>query len=341
MNNHKIKALTSLLIAITLLFFCGCESTKSSTAQIYALDTVIDLTAYGENAEAGLDAAKEEIYRLEKLLSVTKEESDIYRLNNSKGESVNVDFETYSLLEKALILGRLSEDNFDITIYNVLKLWGFTQDEHTVPNDASLSEALLTVGRENVLLNSDYTVSLKNNTQVDLGGIAKGYIGDRAAEAMKNAGVTSGLISIGGNVRVIGEKPSDKNFTVGIKYPEGNSYFGTIKATEKNIITSGAYQRNFTQDDVTYHHIIDPDTGYPSCSDAISVTIIGEDGTMCDAFSTAIFIGGTDYAEALRSAIGGFEYVILTENNTVYVSEGLENEFSLSEEYKHLNVEII
>lgn len=339
----KIKRIFSLLLILLIVFsFMGCSMEKPPvTAQIYALDTVIDLTAYGKNAEAGIENAKEEIYRLEKLLSVTNEESDIYRLNNSNGEKVDVDFETYSLLEKASILGKLSSDNFNITIYNVLKLWGFTQDEHTVPDDATIDEALTTVGRENVLLNSDYTVTLKNNTQVDLGGIAKGYIGDRVAEVMKNTGVTSGIISIGGNVRVLGQKPFSKDFTVGIKYPEEITYFATIKASDTNIITSGAYQRNFTLDGVTYHHIIDPDTGYPSNSEILSVTIIGEDGTMCDAFSTAIFIGGVKYAQTLRSDIGGFEYVILAENNKVYVSSEIANSFSLSEGYEHLTVQIV
>lgn len=327
-----------LFILVTLLSATGCENrdVQSHTAQIFALDTVIDIKAYGDNAQNAVSAAREEIYRLEDLFSVTKETSEIFKLNHSEGQEVAVSDETYSLLVKAKSLSENTNGSFDVTIYPVLKLWGFTEEEYTVPSQQDISSALECVGYENIILSDNNTVMLTNGAQLDLGGIAKGYIADKAADAMTAAGCESGLLSLGGNVRTVGSKASGEKWKIGIQYPDSSDYFGTVEAEACSVITSGAYQRNFTADGVTYHHIIDPETGKPSCSDALSVTVIGEDGALCDALSTAIFVGGTKYAKGLRNTDDRFEYVILSEDGNVYISEGLKDTFTLSEEYNDL-----
>lgn len=334
-----MKKLLFILILIASMCFHGCEKEeKKYTSQIFALDTVIDITAWGDNAETAVTAASKEIYRLENLFSVTKEQSDIFRLNSAGGAETAVNDEVYYLLEKAKSASETSFGKFDATIYPVMKLWGFTEKEYRVPEEEEISDALTHVGYENIILSEGNQVTLLNGAQLDLGGIAKGYIGDKAAQAMKDAGVEYGLISLGGNVRTIGEKPEGEKWSIGIKHPDSNAYFATISTKECSVITSGAYQRNFTYEGITYHHIIDPETGNPSCSDAVSVTIVGQDGALCDALSTALFAGGSTFAEELRKSYDSFEYIILTKDNMVYVSEGLKEDFSLQESYNNLEI---
>ncbi len=333
----KILLLFVFLLCISLLFGCR-DADDKTTSQIFALDTVIDITAYGENAEEAVSAAKTEIYALEGLLSVTDKNSDIYRINASQGNAVQISDKVCELIEKSLEMCDTTDGNFDITMYNVIKLWGFTTGEYKVPDESEIADALACTGTDKITLESDNCITVLQGTALDLGGIAKGYIADKAVEAMKNAGAQYGLISLGGNIRTFGEKPTGEKWHVGIRHPEGNSYFLTVSTQEGSVITSGAYQRNFTQDGITYHHIIDPTTGKPSQSDAVSVTIIGSDGALCDGLSTAVFIGGSEYADKLYHKTHGFEYVILTDNNKVYASKELEGRLELAENYKDLEI---
>ena len=155
---------------------------------------------------------------------------------------------------------------------------------------------------------------------------------------MKTAGVEYGIISLGGNIRTVGTKPSGENFKIGIKHPDSDEYFAIIDTGDCSVITSGAYQRNFTREGKTYHHIIDPETGYPADSDIQSVTIIGEDGALCDALSTAIFIGGSDYAAKLYKQSIFFDYAILTKDNKVIASQGLQERLSIADGFEHLDI---
>ncbi len=338
-NTNFLKRILSILLILITALCTGCsQDPKSASAEIFAMDTVITLSAYGDNCTNALEAAKKEIYKLEKLFSITNEESDISKLNLANGEITAVSEDTYELIKKSVVCAKLTEGRFDPTIYNVLKLWGFTTDKHSVPKDDDLSEALTSVNYKNIQLKKDNTISVINSSKIDLGGIAKGYIADKAAQAMEACGIDYGIISLGGNIRTVGHKSSGENFSVGIKSPENNNYFATINTDDLSVITSGAYQRNFTANGKTYHHIIDPSSGYPANSDAQSVTIIGKDGAMCDALSTAIYIGGSDYAETLQKKQPDFEYIILRNDNTVVVSKKLKDSFSLAEGYSDMKV---
>lgn len=337
---RQIKYSALLLMLFFLATFpTGCNYSKNQvTAQIFALDTVIDITAYGDKADEAVSAAKAEIYRLERLLSVTDENSDICRINTSQGTAVEISEETYELIEKALKICNITEGNFDITMYNVIKLWGFTTGEYKVPEESEIINTLVSTGSDKITLSDDNRITVYEGTTLDLGGIAKGYIADKAAKVMKDAGAQYGLISLGGNIRTVSEKPSGELWKVGIRHPEENGYFLTINTEEGSVITSGAYQRNFTENGITYHHIIDPATGKPSQSDAVSVTVVGKDGAMCDGLSTALFIGGTEYADIMYRSVDGFEYVILGKDNCVYASEGLRGKLTLSDNYKDLKI---
>lgn len=337
----KFLIFTFLLLGILITSGCNKNITENSnnyTSQIFALDTVIEITAYGENAQESVTAAEKEIRRLEKVFSVTDENSDIYKLNNTNGKESVIDTEAYLLLDYAKYISTLTDGNFDVTIYPIMKLWGFTHKEYNVPDSSKIKDTLPLVNSENIILSENNTVKLQNKTQVDLGGIAKGYIADKAAQAMKSAGLEYGIISLGGNIRTVGTKPSGESFSIGIKDPNSEDYFAIINSGECSVVTSGAYQRNFTLEGQTYHHIIDPKTGYPADSDIASITVIGEDGALCDALSTAIFVGGSEYADTLYNQSILFDYVILTKDNQVIASLRLEGRLSLADGYENLEI---
>lgn len=343
MKNIVSKKVFAALILILITLFVGCDSVKEdnskiNSSRIFALDTVIELSANGDNAQKAIKAAEAEIYRLEEVFSVTGENSDIYKLNNAQGKETTIESDVYILLDYAKYINTLTEGNFDVTVYPVVKEWGFTSKDYRVPDADEIKKALTYVSSENIVLKENYTVQLLNNAQVDLGGIAKGYIADKAAEAMKAVGIEYGIISLGGNIRTVGKKPSSEDFRIGIKHPDSQDYFAVISTDERSVVTSGAYQRNFTIDGKTYHHIIDPKTGYPAQSDIASVTIIGNDGALCDALSTAVFVGGSEYAEKLYSKTPDFDYVILTNDNKVIASPLLKDKLTLSEGFENLEI---
>ena len=339
MKKFKLTTTISLILISLLWSLCGCNSnTPKAQAEIFALDTVIEITAYGEKAQEAITAAKSEIYALEKLFSVTDTDSDIYRINSAQGNSVKVSNEVYTLIENSLEYNTLTEGNFDITLYNVTKLWGFTTDNKRVPDNQEITEALKSTGSDKVTFHDNNVISVSEGTALDLGAVAKGYIGDRVAQVLKNSGAEYGIISLGGNIRTFGVKPNNEKWRTGIRHPDRNDYFVIVNTDEVSVITSGAYQRNFTVDGKTYHHIIDPKTGYPSDSDAQSVSIIGTDGALCDALSTAVFIGGTEYADTLYNEHKNFEYIILGTDNTIYASQGLKDSIELSESYMDMKI---
>lgn len=334
------KTYFCLFLSVLILCFSACNSpSEAVTEEFFALDTVIDITAYGVNADNAIKSAKSEALRLESLLSVTYKDSDIYRINSNGNAPVSVSDETLSLIAEAVDISEITGGLFDPTIYGVLKLWGFTDTEYRVPDDDEISRELREIGYDNILIENN-TVSLKSSARLDLGGIAKGFIADKMAEAMLDAGCEYGLISLGGNIRTVGHKPSGETFNIGIKHPEYDGYFAVVSIDEGSVITSGAYQRYFTVDGVNYHHIIDPDTGYPSESDAVSVTVIGTDGAVCDALSTAIFVGGTEYADRLYNEHSelSFEYLILSKDSKLYASKGLESKVSLASDYEDITL---
>ena len=298
------------------------KANESESSELYAMDTVMSLTAYGSHAREALDSASAEIQRLDKLFSISSETGDIYRVNRDGEGDLSED--TRSLLASALEYGKDTNGIFDCTIEPVMEAWGFTTKNYRIPSDSELAELLSHVDASTVTLSGNH-VTLPEDVKLDLGGIAKGFTSARVMEVFKNSGVTSGIISLGGNVQTLGTKPDEKLWRVGIQDPNDlNAMFAVVEVSDEAVITSGAYQRYFEENGVHYHHIIDPRTGYPAESGLTSVTIISPDGTLADALSTSLFIMGPDDASAFwQNHRDKFEAIIMTENGEVLVTYGL------------------
>ena len=315
-------------LCLVLLLLTGCGAPKRESKTVYAMDTVMTLTVYGDPAETGgaLRAAGDEITRLDALLSVSDERSDIYGLNQKHGGAVSE--ETYTLVQRALDIAAMTEGDYDPTVYPLMELWGFRSGAYRVPTQSELTALLPKVGYEQVKLEPE--ISLPEGAGIDLGGIAKGYTSEKVLEVLSGAGVDSAIVSLGGNVGTLGLKPDGSPWTVAIRDPDGqeSSYIATLRLGQAEgcayAITSGGYERYFEQDGRVYHHILDPTTGYPAASSLESVTIVSRDGTLADALSTALFVKGFDGAVAFwRQHPETFEMVLVTEDG-IYATDGLE-----------------
>lgn len=328
------------ITAMTVLSSCANKENTvkgqpdQSTQEIFAMDTYMSLTAYGSNSEEAVNKAVQEINRLDAMFSVGNADSDVTKLNeNGSGE---VSEETAFIMNRAMQVSEKTNGAFDITIYPLMELWGFTTKNYRVPESSEIAEALKGVSYTNVSVNGQQ-VALTGGSSIDLGGIAKGYTSSRVIQIMKDCGIEHAIVNLGGNVQVLGTKTDGSDWRVAIQNPASeNSYLGILSTTDKAVITSGGYERYFEQDGQVYHHIIDTQTGYPSDSDLTSVTIVHSDGTTADALSTALFAMGLDGAKGLyRSGDIDFD-MILFDGSTVYVSEGIASGFSTD-----MNKEII
>lgn len=300
----------------------SADASSSQSTELFAMDTVMTLTAYGSNAQAGLDAATKEINRLDQLFSISSETGDIYRANRDGEGDLSAD--SASLLQSALFYAAQTNGLFEPSIEPVMRAWGFTTKNYRVPSEDELQELLSHVDYKKVQLSGSH-VKLPAGMQLDLGGIAKGYTSARVIDVFKESGVTSGIISLGGNVQALGTKPDGSRWRVGIQDPNNlNDTFAIVEVADEAVITSGTYQRYFEQDGKIYHHIIDPRTGYPSDSGLTSVSIISKDGTRADALSTSLFIMGADAAaDFWKAHRDEFDTIMMDKSDTVYVTAGL------------------
>lgn len=329
------KASALILAAVLLLTGCSAKGSSESSSvdekysgSVFAMDTFITVTAYGANGEQGIEAAKSEITRLEKLWSVTDEGSEIYALDHSGGKEVTICPETAELIYYAKDMYSQTDGALDITLYPVLRAWGFTTGEYRVPDDDEISELLTHKGVEYINLNGE-SASLPEECEIDLGAVAKGCAGDKAAEALKKQGVTSALLDLGGNIQTVGDtKPDGTKWNVGIRDPFGDGIIGTLEIGECAVITSGGYERFFDQDGVTYTHILDPETGRPAESGLVSATAVGREGRRCDALSTSLYVMGLEKAEGYWRSCDDFDMILITDDGKVYITEGLENSFT-------------
>ena len=325
-----MKRLTCLLLAcLTALALTACGTEKPQEISLFAMDTYMTLAAYGDNADEALTAASREINRLEATLSRTIDTSDVSRLN--AGEAVEVQPETRALLERALTLSDETGGTFDMTVAPLVALWGITSDAPRVPSQDEIDALLPLVGGEHVHM--DDAVTLDTGCAVDLGGIAKGYASQQVADILRAHGVTSAVVSLGGNVYVCGSKPDGTPWNVGVQDPAASGYAAIVALTDRFAVTSGGYQRYFEAADGTvYRHILDPRTGRPADSDLLSVTIISDDGTAADAYSTALYVMGEQEAVSFWRAHGGFELILITADGRLLYTPGLSDAITKPED---------
>jgi len=327
-NKRILSVCVCLIIGIIIGLFLT-EENESVTKSIFAMDTYMELTAYGRNSEEAVAAAEAEIYRLDALLSTGSDSSEVTILNQKKTGELSED--TEYLLQRSKELWESTGGAFDITVYPIMRAWGFTQKEYRVPSDKELEELLKYVDSSRLSYKEESeTIELPEQMEIDFGGIAKGYTSARVAQIMKECGIKSAKLNLGGNVQTVGEKPDGSMWRIAVKSPDASlPYLGIVSVKDKAVITSGGYERYFEENGKTYHHIINPKTGMPAQNGFVSVTIVCEDGTLADGLSTALFVMGKEKAIAYwRAHSEEFDAILYDETGMLYVTEGLANGFT-------------
>ncbi len=329
-----------ILVIIICILFCGCQiKNDMAEIQMFAMDTFIDLKAQGENGEKALLEAEKEINRLEKLFSPTIEQSEIFVINQyAAKQTVTVSKDTFDLIEKAKEYCNITEGAFDITIAPVVKAWGFTEEVKRVPSDEEIQQKLQLVDNNKLHIDKqNSTVYLENeNMSIDLGGIAKGYASNKVNEILKKNGVSSAVISLGGNVSVTGKRPDGTKWRIAVQDPmNSEGYVGILNVEDTSVITSGVYQRFFEQNGKKYHHIIDTKTGKPTQNGLLSVTIVCDNGAMADALSTSVMVAGLQKGSELWRKLDNFGMIVITDSNEMYISEDIEDIFEVSDDVEY------
>ena len=318
------------LALLLLLTACG---EKSAQQQFFAMDTVMSITAYGDEAEETVPAAVAEVNALEALLSRTRADSEVSALNAAAPGAVPISEDTARVLSLAAEWSEKTGGAFDVTVAPVSAAWGFGgREEHRVPTQEELDALLKLVDSGGLTVDGSTAALEKAGMEIDLGGIAKGYAAGQAEQVLREYGVESALLDLGHNITVIGSKTDGSAWRIAVQDPADSSgTVGVLSLRDTSAVTSGGYQRYFEQDGVVYHHIIDPRTGYPADSGLLSATVVCADPGLADLLSTATFVLGEEDALALWRAEGGFELVLVTQDGRVVVTEGLSGQFTPDE----------
>lgn len=351
----KKRSLGLLIITILALVLwsmtVGCsvigernisKGTKDYERELFALNTWLRFKVYGdEEVGKALDEVVTRIQEIEKRMSVTLQNSDISRINDSAGkEPVKVHEDTFYVIQKALEYSRLTDGIFDITIYPIVKLWEINSENPRVPTQEEINSKLELVDYRRLALNeNEMTVYLeKEGMGVDLGAIAKGYAADEAVRILKEAGAEHGIINMGGNIMAIGGKLKGEPWRIGVRDPRaeesGEQQCLIIGIKDRAVVSSGDYERYiidiYEETGERYHHIFDPSTGYPSKKGLMSTTIVTSSSIDADALSTSLFLMGASEGMKFINGIEGVEAIAITTNKEIYASSGIKDKMTIT-----------
>lgn len=312
MKHLKIAA--GLLVLILLFLSFSKPGTHSETE--FLMDTMVSVTAYDYNAKAVVQQVFKRLRDIDKKCSAHQPESEVGRINAApKNTAVVIDEEVFNLIKTALTFSEDSDGAFDITMLPVSNLWGFTSAAPKRPTGETLAKALSQTGRQHLILDETTCSITKtiDGLQIDLGAVAKGYAAEEAVRLLKEAGICHAYLDLGGNIAVMGGKPTSfwetlftgkktKPFLIGLQKPDAprGTVMETIQLFDGYVVTSGDYERYFEENGLRYHHILNPKTAYPADTQLKSVTVVSNYGTEADMLSTALFVLGTDRMEDLQ-----------------------------------------
>lgn len=333
MINNQSKIF--LLFAVCCLLLAVLPSCSGRKEKIYKkgmilMDTLVTINVAADSkdqAEKAMDEAFGEIKKLDNLINFFSDKSELAEINRKAGIfSVKVSPYTLELVERAVYAAEKTDGAFDVTIGPESSLWDFPARKK--PEDSTIRKNLNLVNYKWIVTDKvKSTVYLrKKGMLMDLGGIAKGYAADKAAEVLKRNGIKGGLVSCAGDIRAFGLKPDGKGWVIGIRNPrmkgKDDEIMATIELKDMAVSTSGDYERYFILDGKRYHHILDPKTGYPS-EGIISVSVVAPYGVYTDSFSTAVFVLGTDKGMQVLQQMG-FDGVIVDSGQKILTTPGLK-----------------
>lgn len=342
MGKHKkvIAFLFSvlLILATTVVFLWIRFGQRANRYQCtnYAMDTYIQQTVYGKKAQSAAAAAAKSISSLEDLISWQIDGSDVARLNLAAGTDwITINPKTTQLLKLSLEVAAESDGALDPTILPISSLWDFSGNNQHVPSKSELEKYLPFVNYKNLHINAaNNTASLRDHFMgIDLDNIEKGAACDESVAAYKSSGAECGIISVGDSIGTFGKKEDGTNWSIAVRDPASSETdavaMGEISLTTGFVSTSGTYQKNFKQNGILYHYLLNSKTGYPQNNGLVSVTVTADNGALSDALSTACFILGREKSEILLKKYNAGA-IFIDNNNHVYVTNNLKNSFKIT-----------
>lgn len=348
LSHHTLrKSLLSGAFLLCTLFLGGCGQPKNEPEPITAteikLNTAVTITIYDSDDRNLLTECMALCDKYEQIFSRTDAESELYKLNHRQLIPLNGTTNTFELSEPltelirtGLSYSELSDGAFDIAIEPLTSLWDFTSEDPKTPSDSLIQAALPSCDYRNIAFSEDdpNQITLKTEkTAIELGAIAKGYIADRLKEYLLSQDVHSAIINLGGNVLCIGEKPDGTAFKIGIQKPfaDRSETIAVMDITDKSVVSSGVYERCFEQDGILYHHLLDPQTGYPYENDLLAVTIISDQSVDGDALSTTCFALGLEEGLKLANSLEWVEAFFVTSDYTIYYTDDFQETIPVTE----------
>ena len=334
----KKLLITIMVTSLIMILFVSVKRPLAPPEKLsfFALDTVISLTGYGKSNKFALDEMKAQIIAMEKELSRTMPDSTVYSLNHAEGKSMSVPSNLAYLLSHSQDLSKMTDGIFDITIAPAADLWGFTKDAFHVPGPEEIETIRPKIGMDHLHVNGN-TVRLDNGSQIDLGGIAKGYALEQSLDIFQKYSMDGGIVNLGGDVLAYGSNMRGAPWNVAIQDPDcpqkGNNTLGVLSTKNRYILTSGSYERYFEENGRKYQHIIDPFTCSPAESTLQSATVVTSldrnSGMTADAFATALVIMGYKNAVSFwQNSDLHFDMILIDHNGSVYITDGLKDKFT-------------
>lgn len=314
-------AIVLFLIGIFLGRSCEDESGNYHRTQIL-LGTLVDIQVRDADEKKVNDAitkAFAEIKRIDNLFTTYNENSPVWQFNHSNDSIITVDEEIYNLMVLCDSVWKMSDGCFDVALESLIQSWGFDSKSPGVPNELEIKSALLESNWNKIKLINDGNIFRSAKTGLNFGAIAKGYAVDKAVDVLKNSGIQSALVNAGGEIKAIGT-----DWVIGVQHPrEVNEIIRRIKLNGMSAATSGDYENYFEKDNVRYHHILDPKTGYPS-KGIQSVTVIYKDNAFADGLATSVFVMGKEKGMELIESLNETEAMIIDDEGQIFYTSGFE-----------------
>lgn len=325
MSLKRFLPIVLLLLLLGALIYIRQPKTDpqlSRTALV--MDTLVEIRAYGDDQsvlDKAISAAFDEMTRLEQLLSSHIPESEISRLSSS-WKPLSLSHETIELLKLGQQIAEQSHGAFDMGLGALIKLWDIQGDSPRIPTEQELLRALKGIGPQTLTIDGLEVKKQDSQIQIDLGGIAKGYVVDRSVDILRQYGITSAAVNAGGDIRLLGDKQGQP-WQIGIQHPrKAEEILVTLPLKNCAVVTSGDYERFFERDGVRYHHIFDPASGKPArlCQ---SVTVIAAEAARADALATAAFVLGPQAGIKLLEELPGVDGLLVSAEGKIFKTSGL------------------
>jgi thiamine biosynthesis lipoprotein len=336
----KKRLLTILLTVFLVVYFTGCSTKNAedskdpvSKTEMF-MGTVIKVTLYDHQSDEVMDKVFDKLKEIDDIVSINKKGTEIDEVNKNAGiKPAKMSDTSFDIISSGLKYSKLSNGDYDITVGPLVKLWSIGLPEAKVPTQDEIDNAKKLIDYDKVQINEDTKeVYLEEKgMMLDLGSIAKGYAADEAVRVLKEAGVKRAIVDLGGNIFAMGSKSEDKGWTIGIQDPvelRGNA-LGSLEVKNKTVVTTGIYERFIEKDGVKYHHILNPETGYPYDTNISGISIIADKSIDADALSTLIFTKGLEDGLKMVDDMKNVEAVFVTNDKQVYITSGLKGNFKL------------